>query len=65
MYLRRLKKITVYNDGSENSVTALVCKAFLADFCKSPLRNGTTSTAARRTKKKTIFMRFARTTGGT
>ena len=46
-------QFTVYNAGSDNSITAFVFKASLADLCNSPLKNGITSTAAKRTKKKT------------
>ena len=52
-FLANFGQFTVYNAGSDNSITAFVFKASLADLCNSPLKNGITSTAAKRTKKKT------------
>jgi hypothetical protein len=52
-FLANFGQFTWNNAGSDNSITAFVFKASLADLCNSPLKNGITSTAAKRTKKKT------------
>ena len=56
--------VKIYVSGP-GGVYIVTLKAFLADFWTSPLRKGITSTAAKRTKKKTMLIRFAMTTGGT
>ena len=53
VFLANFGQFTWNNAGSDNSITAFVFKASLADLCNSPLKNGITSTAAKRTKKKT------------